>query len=234
MKSADKIAFENDLCRRTQSVTRDTKRSQLIIVEEIRKNGKDESYRSEVYYHFADDVDNTKVNEVIDVAKAIATFKFMGMTDYADFGVKEVVVPAKDMSEPAPQTDEDAKELAKKAKAKVAAAKRVAKKAIADNAAAIKSKVQEPEAVYVAPVEEVAPVTVEVKPVMFDKAEREHRSYLSPIIAAALGKDWKKDDENMSKVSELIGTLQGKIAVCDSTGAQLESFSDAVTQFLTL
>jgi len=53
----DKLAFDNDLCRRTTSVTRDSKRSQLIVVEEIRKNGADDSYRSEVYYHFADDVE---------------------------------------------------------------------------------------------------------------------------------------------------------------------------------
>jgi hypothetical protein len=229
----DKLAFDNDLCRRTTSVTRDAKRGQLIVVEEIRKNGKDESYRSEVYYHFTDDVETANVNAVIDMAKEIATYKFMGM-EVGTTPVKLAVV--KDMATPVEQTPEDAKELAKKAKAKVAATKRAAKKeAIAADQAAIKAKVQEPEAVYVAPVEEVvAPVTVEVKPIMFDKAEREHRSYLSPIIAAALGKDWKSEDENMSKVSELIGTLQGKIAVCDSTGAQLESFSDAVTQFLTL
>ena len=228
----DALAFKNDLCRRTTSVTRDAKRGQLIVVEEIRKNGKDESYRSEVYYHFADDVETAGVNAVIDMAKEIATFKFMGLA-VDSVPVKLAVV--KDMAKPAEQTPEDAKELAKKAKAKVAAAKRAAKKeAIAADQAVIKAKAVEPEAVYTAPVEEAAPVTAEVKPIMFDKAEREHRSYLSPIIAAALGKDWKKDDENMSKVSELIGTLQGKIAVCDSTGTQLESFSETVTQFLTL
>lgn len=230
----DALAFKNDLCRRTQSVTRDSKRGQLIVVEEIRKNGKDDSYRSEVYYYFAEEVETERVNEVIDLAKEVATYKFMGLAVDSVPAPKLAVVT--DLAEPAEQKAEDAKELAKKAKAKAAAVKRAAKKdaatAVANHAA---TKAVEPEAVYEAPVEEtVAPVTVEVKPIMFNKTEREHRSFLSPIIAAALGKDWKKDEENMAKVSELIGSIQGKVAVCDSTGAQLPSFSDAVTQFLTL
>ena len=103
---ADKLAFENDLCRRTTSVTRDTKRSQLIVVEEIRKNGKDDSYRSEVYYHFADDVENSHVNKIIDTAKAIATFKFLGrrMKDALEVTtapVAEVVATGEDLGTPA-------------------------------------------------------------------------------------------------------------------------------------
>jgi hypothetical protein len=221
MVSANELANTKKLSRKTCSVTRDSKRDQLIIVEEISETGK-ENPRSDVYYFFYQDVATTEVNDILSEAKSRATVAFLGLDDTK--GVETVDAPV--------ATEE---KVAEKPAPKVSKKKVSAKKAAAKKPAA---KVVEPE-LDITPEEfEVAIQQVEAEAVddllpddapetvLYDKANREHATFLRPVVVEALGKDWKKDEASMTKVRSLIAKLNGKVEVSDVEGNVLPAFHD--------
>lgn len=209
--TANELAKSAGLSRKTCSVTRDSKRDQLIIVEEVSETGT-EFPRRDVFYFIHKDVDTDQINALLQNAKNQATLAFLGLETTKGI-VGNAPVETTDGVKP---TIASAKE--KKA-ASVAAAK--AKKLAAAEAKKAAAAKEDDLLGEDDPLADDAP---EVEVVLYDKANREHAGFLRPVVIATLGADWKKDDKAMVKVRAAIGKLNGKVAVSDVEGKVLESF----------
>ena len=216
MMNFNAIAADRLLSRKTNSVSRDKGRNQIIITETISQYGVHEKadtkvnevIREETYYFFFPDNDSVNVNELLVKSRDAATAMFIGLT----YDGNTIAVPAAPAPAPEKVVVEEpvVEEAPAKPKAKTVK-KRAAKKAVAKKA--VKKAEPAPEVEEEIdldldldePVVEEAPVVV-----LFDKGDRTHRAKVSPILVKVLGDDWKSDDANKLKVSKLLVALHGK------------------------
>jgi hypothetical protein len=218
MLNTSELAKENNLSRQTTSVTRDTKRNTLIIVEQV-SAGKEGSTRTETYYRVFEDTDTDKVNVLISEAKAAATLEFLGLAQVSDCDEPAEPVEAKEAPGKKP------KKAGKKPPAKKQAKKEIEEPEIVpDDDENLFDEVDE------SPEEE--PVKEAVKPVLYDRASRDHTAHLKPLLVKILGKTWKTDKDKYAKVKSLVGQLDGKIAVTDVEGNELPTFKKFVSAYL--
>lgn len=219
------LAFENKLSRKTLSVTRDSKRDQVIVVEQV-SVGSEATLRTETYYRIYPDQETVELNDMIQDAKDYATRQFMGVETLTEAVPQcDSVTPKSITDAPTKQETEKAERVAKKvatkkAPAKKAATKKAAKKAVeATPAPAVKA--EEPFS------DDDLGAMSDAEPkaeILYNKGNREHASQLKPILLKSLGQDWKTDTAKMSLARALISKLNGSVGVTDVEGEVLESF----------
>lgn len=256
MLNVDALAAENALTRKTQSVTRDKARGQLIIVESVAQTAKTDQgivpIREEIHYYIAPE--EMCPNEALTNAKRTATLAYLGMVDKetATTNVtpirkveKAEAVGEVKTADPVTETvddqvDEVKEEIATKdqetAPVKKASRKKATRKKAATKKATAKKVVKkqepEPEPEIDIDLDDVETETEELKVVTFDKTERTHRALLSPVIAEVLGNDWKSDDNNKRKVSGLLTSLNGNVPCCTEDGEAVPEFKKKVAELL--
>lgn len=217
----NKLALKYGLSRHTCSVTR--KGEEVVIIEEI-SDGKEDG-RKETYYFFAKSGVPDHLNAVLVKSKDRATRFFLGLEAT---GVSEPTEP-KDDGVSDSNKEIDKKKPAKKATKKKAAAKKsAAKEEVADEAPELVTD----EAMDLGddfPDEEEKEEEVAI---MYNKGDREHAAHLRPLLVKNFGKDWKKDSDKVGQVRELIGKLNGKVAVMTPDGEVCSSFEGVVEALL--
>lgn len=233
MMNESVLARKEGLSRRTLSVTRDAKRSQVIVVEQVsQEESVDNPGRQEVYYRIYDDVETIQLNAMIQDAKDYATREFMGVETSVETVSQCDTVTAKTITD-APTKQEIEKAAKKAAKDALAAERKVkaaAKKAATAKAAETsETATPEPAAKGEEPfgdddlgaMEDTETPAAEI---LYNKGNREHASQLKPLLLSALGKDWKTDPAKMQKARELISKVNGSVGVTDVEGEVLPSF----------
>lgn len=207
MTSPNELAASAKLSRKTCSVTRDSKRDQIIVVEQVSETTVGDQAellpRTDTYYYIYEDVATTEINAILQECKDRATLSFLGL-DMATGIVGNV--PEVEAGKASPKEEPVAK------KKSVPRKKKATKKAA------------EPTPEPVAEEEDDLLGDDEPITILYDKANREHAGFLRPIVMEAFGADWKADKETQGKVRSLIAKLNGKVEVSDVEGNLLPKF----------
>jgi hypothetical protein len=242
MLNTNKLASENKLSRKTLSVTRDTKRNQLIITHEVTQGVLgEEGYRSEITYHLSEDTPTDNINSVLDKVRREATLSFLGLEEEEEEEVKpksarksKAVTKAKEepKPEPKPEPIEEPKEAAVEEEAKP---KPVKKKVARKKKAAALRSVPKEEPV----VEEEGPELDLGDPLLDDapnekyqKGNTNHAQHLQELIEAKYGKQWRKDTEVVATIKALVGRINNRVEVVNSEGTILPTFIEYVNGYL--
>ena len=228
--NAFKLAAERNLSTKTMSVTRDSKRDQLIVVEEVSQPTGPETYRSSIFYFIYDDVPTSDVNELLALSKSGAILAFLGLATVETSQEKpDIDAPASGaVAEPVAEDEAKPKKKAKKAVSKKPAKKPAPLKV---------AKTPEPEPEPEVDLDGLMDDDTEDEPepdttIMYSRTDRSHATNLKPILIKKLGDDWKKDAAKASKVRELIKEISGSIPVTDVAGNVLPTFGPAVEELL--
>ena len=205
MTSPNELAASAKLSRKTCSVTRDSKRDQIIVVEQVSETNVGDKAellpRTDTYYYIYEDVATTEINDILQECKDRATLSFLGL-DSATGIVGNVPEEVAKEETPAP----------------------VAKKKTVPRKKKATKKAPEPTPEPVAEEEDDLLGDDEPITILYDKANREHAGFLRPIVMEAYGADWKADKETQGKVRSLIAKLNGKVEVSDVEGNLLPKF----------
>ena len=219
---AFKLAEDKKLSVEVCSLTRDSKRDQLIIVVKVSEHIEGREPRITVDYHLFQDCKTEAINDILAQCKADSINAFLGISG-------EEVTPTVE-AEPVAES--------KPAKKKTAAKKKTTKKPPVQKKADLK--------VAESPKEEDsddldtdfdledegAKEEETPKLVMYDKTKVTHKDHLRPIVHKVFGEDWRTDKEAKDKVRSAIKELDGKVAVTDSDGKVLESFNETTERLL--
>lgn len=218
-------ALTNRLSRKTHSVTRDTKRNQLIIVQEVSVGVKDtEGYRAEQSYYMYEDPETSGVNALLCKSRDLATMAFLGLTETKT----SVVEPSKEVEE-APIVDIDTPEVKVEEKPKAKAAKKPRKKAVKKE-----EVVQAPAEVYTADDDDGLGLddSDDDTNELYEKGNTAHAAHLKTLLNEKYGKAWPKDKEKVGVVKGLVEKIKGTLPVMDGEGEMLASFETYVVSYL--
>jgi len=242
MSNAFELAARNRLSVKTTSVTRDTKRSQIIIVEEVSQQVDPDQIRTSVYYYFADDTKTADINTLLMIAKEEAIVLFLGLN-----GAFEAISPdvksEENSAEVAVEVEPEPEPVAAVAEAEPI--KKKTRKRTSKKKAATLKVADEP--IEVAPVVEVGVAVSEPEAVaddddldlgddeetvLYNKTDKGHLAFIRPIIHDQYGPNWKEDESHKMKVRTLIRDLNGKVPVTNVKGEVLPTFKDACIKLL--
>lgn len=236
LKNANELAASNNLTRCTQSVVRDSKRNQLIVTEEVSKGFETQDYRKEISYFFFEDVNTSDVNPLLCEAKALATFRFLGIHDRP---LTARVSPKK-----APDSVEVESESAISPEVEEAAVEDTHEAAVVERP---KAKARKPRTTKVKP-EPTPEADVseedddalgleddsesEPQGQLYTKGKQDHAIHLRDLIVEKFGKDWKKDQKAILVAKKLVLKLDQRVHVVDDEGDVLESFKKEVRKMM--
>lgn len=240
LKNANELAASNNLTRCTQSVVRDSKRNQLIVTEEVSKGFDTQDYRKEISYFFFEDVNTSDVNPLLCEAKALATFRFLGIHDRP---LTARVSPKK-----APDSVEVESESAISPEVEEAAVEDTHEAAVVEKP---KAKARKPRTTKVKPELTLKKFTEdeageegddalgldddsesEPEGQLYTKGKQEHAIHLRDLIVEKFGKDWKKDQKAILVAKKLVLKLDQRVHVVDDEGDVLESFKKEVRKMM--
>jgi hypothetical protein len=236
--NAFKIAAERNISTETMSVTRDSKRDQLIVVEKVSQPTGPETHRSGVFYFIYDDVPTSDVNELLALSKSGAILAFTGQI--GNTKVEEDAAPSTPAAEPEAVKEVESVESEEPKPSKKKTAKKAVKKSLKKKAELKVAKAPEPEPEQEPEVDtdfdgldDLPEDDVPENSIMYSRTDKSHATtHLRPILIKKLGSEWKKDAAKASKVRELISELSGNVPVTDLEGNVLPSFSAKVEEIL--
>lgn len=218
----NELALAKGLSRTTHSVTRDTKRLQLIIVQEVSSGLKDtEGYRYEQTYYMYVDPKTCEVNALLCKSRDLATMAFLGLED--DAKPATVSEPIVDIDTPEVKEEVKVEEKPKPAKKprKKAAPKKEAPKVA-------------PAEVYEAPVDDGLGLDDDEDDTneLYQKGTVAHAAHLKSILNEKFGKGWPKEKATVAIVKKLVAEITDSVAVVDGEGEMLASFEEYVLTYL--
>jgi len=239
LKNANELAAANNLTRCTQSVVRDTKRNQLIVTEEVSRGFDTPDYRKEISYFFFEDVTTSDVNPLLYEAKALATFRFLGINDKAPRKPAKAKVPecSEGMVEPegapepegeAPAVDDVQEEKeAEKPKPRARKPRSSKSKPTPEPVAETDDESGDDDALGLDDDDQP-----EAQGQLYTKGKQDHAIHLRDLIVEKFGKEWKKDQKAVLMAKKLVLKLDQKVHVVDDEGDVLESFKKEVKKMM--
>jgi len=226
----NKLALESGLSRKTHSVTRDTKRNQLIVVEEVSKGLEgQEGYRVDQSYFMYEDPKTTDINHYLADAKSAAVMRFLGLDHTKPAETTKPAATPKDPIVDIDTPEVEAETPTEKPKPKGRPKKGTAKKGKKKEAIA-------PTAVYEGPAEEdclgLDNSDEDDTNQVYQKGNSTHAECLKSILNEKYGKGWPKDKVIVGVVKGLVAKIKDTVAVVNAEGEMLSSFEEYVVSYL--